>query len=71
MARLSFNVEGMHCKSCVMLVEDSLEDLGVKNIKIDLDEKNQKAVVECSYDGDKMDVINAIKKEGHKVLKNE
>lgn len=68
---VKLNVEGMHCKSCVMLVEDSLGDLGAKDIKIDLDEKSQKAVVSCDYSGDKMDVINIIKKEGYKVLKNE
>ncbi len=69
MTNIKLDIEGMHCKSCVMLVEDSLEELGAKDIKIDLDEKTQKAVLSCEYDKDKMDIINTIKKEGYKVLK--
>lgn len=69
MTKLTLNVEGMHCKSCVMLVQDSLEGLGAKDIKIDLDEKAQKAVVSCDYGGDKMDIITKIKEEGYRLLK--
>jgi copper chaperone CopZ len=69
MSRFRFNVEGMHCKSCVMLVQDSLDDIGAKDVKIGLDEKSKTAVVSCDYEGDKMDVINTIKKEGYKVRK--
>ena len=67
MAGIKLNVEGMHCKSCSMLVEDDLCEIGAKDIRISLDEADKKAVVECSYDGDKMDVVNAIKKEGYRV----
>jgi copper chaperone CopZ len=69
MTKFVLNVEGLHCKSCVTLVEDALQDKGAKSIHIVLDEKKQKAVVSCDYEGDKMDVVNAIKNEGYKVLK--
>lgn len=69
MANFILNVEGLHCKSCVLLVEDVLHDKGAKNVRIVLDEKKHKAVVSCSYDGDKLDVVNAIKNAGYKVLK--
>lgn len=69
MAKIVLNVEGLHCKSCVMLVEDALQEKNVKNIKIVLDEKKQRAVVSCDFVGDKMVVVNAIKSAGYKVLK--
>lgn len=34
-------VKGMHCKSCVMLVQEALEEASAKNISIKLDEKKQ------------------------------
>ena len=67
MSQLKLNVEGMHCKSCVMLVQDSLSEIGAENVKIELDEKTKKAAVSCDYDRDKMDIINIIKKEGYRV----
>ncbi len=30
MKKKSFNVEGMHCTSCAMVIESDLEDAGVK-----------------------------------------
>lgn len=63
------NIEGVHCNSCKMIIEDNLQELGAKNIKVTVDEKSQKGTVACDYTGDKMDVVNAIKKEGYKVLK--
>jgi len=58
----------MHCKSCKMLVTDALTELGAKNINIDLDEKKQIAKISVEYNKDKMDIINAIKNEGYKVV---
>ena len=69
MAKINLTVDGMHCNSCKMLVTDALNDLGAKNIKIDLDEKKQIAKVSLDYDKDKIEVINAIKNEGYKVRK--
>ena len=66
MERIKLNVEGMHCKSCVALVKDDLEELGAKNIDIKLDEKTKRAVVSCEYDS-KEKVVEIIKKNGYKV----
>jgi len=30
MTKKTFNVEGMHCTSCAMVIESDLEDVGVK-----------------------------------------
>jgi copper chaperone CopZ len=63
----TFNVKGMHCKSCEMRINDSLEDLGVNSstanagnglVTVDFDEKK------VSEDN----IKKAIEKEGYKVL---
>ncbi len=69
MAKLQLNIEGVHCKSCKMVIEDNLQELGATNIKVTVDEKTQKGTVACDYAGDKLDIVNAIKKEGYKVVK--
>lgn len=33
--KTTLTIKGMHCKSCEFLIKDSLEEIGVKNIKID------------------------------------
>ena len=63
----TLTVMGMHCKSCVMLIQDSLEDLGVTKIKIELDEKKQIGKVSFEYKNTKK-VVEAIEKEGYKVI---
>ncbi|MBS3136951.1 heavy-metal-associated domain-containing protein [Candidatus Woesearchaeota archaeon] len=68
--KIQLTIDGMHCKSCKMLVTDALINLGAKNIKIDLDEKKQVAQLSLEYnDKDKIDIINAIRNEGYKVRK--
>ena len=69
MTKIQLNIEGVHCKSCKMIIEDNLQELGAKSVKVTVDEKTQKGTVACDYVGDKLDVVNAIKKEGYKVLK--
>ncbi len=69
MTKINLNIEGVHCKSCKMIIEDNLKDLGATNVKVTVDEKTQKGTVACEYSGDTMDVVQAIKKEGYKVLK--
>ena len=60
-------VKGMHCKSCEVLIKDSLQELeGVKEVNVD----HKKGYVEVSFDEKRisMDVIKtAIMKEGYKV----
>ena len=38
---IMLTVKGMHCKSCKMIVHDTLEELGAKSIVIDMNEKKQ------------------------------
>lgn len=61
------NVKGMHCKSCIMLIEDSVSELkGVSSVKADLS-KNK---VTVNYDDRKVsenDISKAIESEGYKV----
>ena len=63
----TLTVQGMHCKSCAMLIQDALEELGASNIKISLDEKKQ--IGKVSFDHkNKDEIIKAIEKEGYKVI---
>ncbi|MFH1332555.1 MAG: heavy-metal-associated domain-containing protein [archaeon] len=60
-------VKGMHCRSCEMLIEESVKELeGVEKIKVD----HQKGQALISYDERKI-TLGAIKmaiiKEGYKV----
>ena len=67
MEKISFNVKGMHCGSCEMLVKDALEEIdGIKNVKA----AHKDSLVEVEYDGSKTDAIEIaklIKKEGYEV----
>ena len=67
MAKYNLNVEGMHCKSCKILVTGVLEELGASNISMDVDEKRKMGKVAFDYSGDKKSIILAIEKEGYKV----
>ena len=67
MTKFNLNVEGMHCKSCKILVNEVLEELGASGILIDVDEKKKHGKVSFDYSGGKKNVISAIEKEGYKV----
>ena len=67
MIKYNLSVEGMHCKSCKILVNDILKELGASNISIDVDEKKNMGKVSFDYSGDKKLVNMAIEKEGYKV----
>ena len=60
-------VNGMHCKSCVTLVTEVLEEKGVSKIKVVLDEKKQVGKVSCEYAGSKNDLVKVIEEEGYTV----
>ncbi|VVB66339.1 Heavy-metal-associated domain protein [Candidatus Gugararchaeum adminiculabundum] len=63
----TINVKGMHCKSCEMLIADSLGEIsGVANVKID----HKKGTVNFSYEREEAvaEVKKAIEKEGYKVV---
>ncbi len=63
-------VEGMHCKSCAMLIEDSLTEFdSVKNVSIDV----EAGKVKVEYDENNMSeekIAQLIITEGFKVKKN-
>ena len=69
MTKIHLNIEGVHCKSCKMVIEDNLQELGAKEIHVTVDEKKKTGTVTCEYDGDPINIVNSIKKEGYKVLK--
>ena len=59
---IELRVEGMHCKSCEMLISDELEENGATNIKID--HKTGK----LSFDGlSREKGAEIVEKEGYKV----
>ncbi|MBI2662833.1 heavy-metal-associated domain-containing protein [Candidatus Woesearchaeota archaeon] len=63
--KIQLNVKGMHCKSCEVLIQDALEEVGAKAT---VDSKAGKAVVD--YDGKKLSIEKIkqiIKREGYTV----
>jgi copper chaperone CopZ len=45
MTKMTFEVNGVHCPSCKILITDILQDESVKVTKFDLDVKKQKGVL--------------------------
>ena len=69
MKKIRLKVKGMHCKSCSMLIEDALEDLGAKS---KVNDKEGIAVVE--FDENKVSLAalkKAVTDEGYTVTKVE
>jgi len=65
-ARVSLNTMGMHCRSCVMLIEMSVAELeGVHDVEVDL----EKSFTTVDFDPDVIDVdsiIAEIEKVGYR-----
>ena len=59
-----FIVKGMHCKSCMMLITDAMDDLGVKVISSNLDEKAKTGTLIIEGNIDKKKIKEAIESEG-------
>lgn len=56
--KVTINIEGMHCKSCKMLIEDISEDIeGINSCKVD--EKTHKATIDYKTE----EALNKLKKE--------
>ncbi len=66
MTTSKLSVKGMHCKSCKMLVEEALSDIGATNVSISIDEKKQIGTVSFSH-SDPSKAKEAIRKEGYEV----
>ena len=63
--KINLKIEGMHCQSCAVLLKDALQDLGVKNSRID----SKKGTAEIEFDERKISPDNIrkiIEKEGYK-----
>ena len=70
MEQLKLKINGMHCKSCKMLIEDVMEDLSSEVISFNVDEGKQEGILEVKTDASFDDLKSAIEKEGeYKVSK--
>ena len=67
MTKINLNLKGTHCKSCKIVIEDALGDLGATNVHVEINEKEQTGKVSCEFD-DKKKVVEAIQKQGYKVV---
>ncbi len=68
MAKKRFNIKGMHCKSCEMLIEDILTEEGVDVLAID----HKQGFVDVNFDDKKITsekIVSLIKAEGYEVSK--
>ncbi|MSR86190.1 copper chaperone [Candidatus Woesearchaeota archaeon] len=66
MKQLNLKVEGMHCKSCEVLLKDELEEAGAKDIVVSA----SKGTLAATIDEKKLSeaqVKKIIEKEGYKV----
>jgi copper chaperone CopZ len=69
MKDIELKLKGMHCKSCVMLVNEALIDIkGVKSANAELEKSNVKISFDDNLVKEKQ-LIDAIEKEGYKVNK--
>ncbi|MDD4595034.1 MAG: heavy-metal-associated domain-containing protein [Methanobacteriaceae archaeon] len=69
MIKKDIKVDGMHCNSCVLAVQNSLEDVeGIMKVNADLDS----GIVKLELDSDNVsieDINEAVKEVGFKVVK--
>ena len=68
MKSVKFNVGGMHCRSCEMLIVDALKEMGVKSAKAD----HKKGAVVVAFDEKKVgteEIRKAIQKEGYEKVR--
>ncbi|MBC8444262.1 heavy-metal-associated domain-containing protein [Candidatus Woesearchaeota archaeon] len=67
MKQIIFEVEGMHCRSCEVLIEDALGEIGgVESVKISY----QEGIVKVEFDESKTslsEIEKIIVNEGYKV----
>lgn len=66
MEKIKLKIKGMHCPSCEMLIKDALEEIGVKNSKID----SKTGEAEIEFDDKKLTlekIKKTIEKEGYKI----
>ncbi|HLP79330.1 MAG TPA: cation transporter [Acidobacteriota bacterium] len=64
MTKLTFDVTGVHCPSCKILITDILQDEGVKVSKFDIDTKKQTGVLVVDAVKPAADIIALVKSAG-------
>jgi copper chaperone CopZ len=66
--KIKLNVKGMHCKSCEMLIQDSLKETnGIKSVKLDY----KKGIAAIEFDEkivNESAITKIIIKEGYEVV---
>jgi len=65
MKKKTYNIEGMHCTSCAMVIESDLEDIGVKATC-----SYAKQVLDVEFDETKVSeslIHDVVKKSGYTV----
>lgn len=66
MKKLSLKVEGMHCKSCEVLIKEELEDAGAKDVLVSASKGTVIASIDEKTITEKK-VKQIIEKEGYKL----
>lgn len=64
MSTNTFEISGVHCQSCKMLITDILTDEGVKISKFDMDIKKQKATLVVDSTLSKEKITELVKSSG-------
>ncbi|MEK6942859.1 MAG: hypothetical protein AABX00_02245 [Nanoarchaeota archaeon] len=67
MTKYNISIQGMHCKSCKMLVDDILCDSGAKSIKIEVDDKKKIGKASFEFSGNFNELKKEIESNGYKV----
>ena len=65
MVKSSFRVKGMHCRSCEMLITDSLTDAGAK--KVEVSHQSGSLTVEHNDNLSDKKIRELVKAEGYEV----
>ena len=66
MKTITLEIEGMHCRSCEMIVQDELSDIGVASKA-----SHESGEIEVTFDETKNnidEIKKIIEKEGYKVI---
>ena len=61
----SLTVKSMHCNSCKIIITEALEEIGVKNISIQIDQGKQVGIVNVETELSKAEITKIIEKQGN------
>lgn len=69
MRKHQFTIEGMHCESCKMLVEEELEDAGAQNVSVSVDPAKQRGTASFESDLDREELVSLIEDLGEYTIR--